>query len=195
MCRCTETSLKILGLFACIPYCIRSQNWLNFLEWFRKRSVYHLRIYSGVVMKTRSQVSANSKIGMIRSVVLNSYFRTTARRLKGYVGFSHKAFLGFSDSVCMRSVYSSGLDSISVIVFSIWLWIKAQIIFCAAVVGRRRVRLLYARIQIRLHVKIRICSVTRYVCLREKFWGIPSYNFRSATHFISCFFGLWCDFG
>ena len=45
---------------------------LNFPEWFRKRSVYQLRIHKGVVMKIRFPVSLNNKFGAIRSLVPNS---------------------------------------------------------------------------------------------------------------------------
>ena len=38
-------------------------------------------------MKIQFPVSANVEIGMIRSVVLNNYFRKTAGLLKEYVGF------------------------------------------------------------------------------------------------------------
>ena len=40
-------------------------------------------------MKIQIPVSANAKVGMIRFVLLNSYFGQTARRLKEYVGFPH----------------------------------------------------------------------------------------------------------
>ena len=88
-CRCTGIIFKILEFFVCIPCCIRNQNCLDFQEWFRKRSVYLLRIYWGVVMKIQFPVSANAKIGKIRSVVLKGYFRKSARSSKEYVGFSH----------------------------------------------------------------------------------------------------------
>ena len=40
-------------------------------------------------MKIQFPVSANAKIGMTQSVVLNSYFRKAAKLLKEYVGFLH----------------------------------------------------------------------------------------------------------
>ena len=61
----------------------------NFPDWFRKRSVYHFRVYNGIVAKVRFPVSAKAKNGITRSVVLNSYFRKAAKRLKEFVGFSH----------------------------------------------------------------------------------------------------------
>ena len=95
----------------------------------------------------------------------------------------------------MRSVDGFGAESISVVVIRIWLWIRTWIIFWAEGVGRRRVRLLYTSVRIRLPVVIRVRSVIRSVCLRDTFWAIPSYGCRSALHFISCVFRSYCDFG
>ena len=41
------------------------------------------------MMKIHFSVSADAEIGITRSVVVNSYFRKSARRLKEYVGFPH----------------------------------------------------------------------------------------------------------
>ena len=61
----------------------------NFPDRIRKRSVYHLEIYWAVVMKIRFPVSASAKIDMVRSVVLDSNFKNTARHLEECVGFLH----------------------------------------------------------------------------------------------------------
>ena len=62
-------------------------------------------------------------------------------------------------------------------------------------VSRRRVRLLYASIRIRLHIVIRIRSVIRSVCQRDNFCGILSYgSSRSAPLLIGCFLRSYCDF-
>ena len=103
-------------------------------------------------------------------------------------------FLGFPENVRMGSVDHSGAESITVIVIAIWLRIMANIIFWVAGVPGRRVRLLYARIYIRLHVVIRIRFVTQSVCLGEVFEE-PSYGSRSGNHLISCPFRSYCNFG
>ena len=47
-------------------------------------------------MKIRFPVSANATVGIIRSVVLKSYFRKSARHLKGYVGSPHISSITYS---------------------------------------------------------------------------------------------------
>ena len=101
-------------------------NLVDFPKWFRKRSLYHVRIYEGVLMKIRFPVSASARIGMLRSVMLNSCFRETARRLKEYAKCPHKfrnTFLDFPESVRMRSVDGSGTELITEIIVTFWLWI------------------------------------------------------------------------
>ena len=44
-------------------------------EWFRKRSMYRLRIYWCILMKILLPVASGAKICVTLSVVLNSYFR------------------------------------------------------------------------------------------------------------------------
>ena len=75
-------------------------------EWFRKRSMYRLRIYWCNLMRIRFPVALSAKICVILSVVLSSYFGGPCKCLKEYVGFPHGAFLGFPESVRMRSVDS-----------------------------------------------------------------------------------------
>ena len=95
----------------------------------------------------------------------------------------------------MHFVHGSETESISVVFITIWLWIMTWIIFWATGMCRRRVGLLYIRIRIRLHVVIRVRSVIRSICVSDNFWGILYYGYRSAPHFISCFFRSYCDFG
>ena len=125
MCRCTVIILRILGIFVCILYCIRNQIWVDFPEQFRKRSSYHLRIYCGDMMKIQFPLSANAKIGMIRSVLLNSYSGKNTRRLNEYIGSPHIGSItrsqGFRKVYVWRSVDGSGRESISVTVNTIWL--------------------------------------------------------------------------
>ena len=94
-------------------------------ERFRKRPIYHLRIYRGNLMRIRFPVALSAKIYVTLSVVLFDYFGGASKCLKDYVGFPHRAFLGFSESVRMRSIDSCVTESISVIVVTIWRWVMA----------------------------------------------------------------------
>ena len=84
-----------------------------FPVWFRKRSVYHLRIFWGVVIEMRFPVSASAKVSVNQSVVLDSCLRKIARSLEECVGFSHISSVTRSQDfrkVRMRSVDRSGTD-------------------------------------------------------------------------------------
>ena len=94
-------------------------------EWFRKRSMYHRRISWCNLMRIRFPVALSAKVCVTLSVVFSSYFGGPCKCLKEYVGFPHGAFLGFPESVRMRSVDSCLTESISVIVVTIWLWFMA----------------------------------------------------------------------
>ena len=59
------------------------------LEWFRKRSIYRLRMCWGNLMRIQFPESVSAKICIPPSVVLNSYFGGPSKCLKEYVGFPH----------------------------------------------------------------------------------------------------------
>ena len=106
-----------------VPEWFRNQILVDFPEWFRKRSMYRLRIYWCNLMRIQSPVVSSAKNCVTLSIVLLSYFGGPCKCLKEYVGFPHGAFLGFPESVRMRSVDSCLTESISVIVVTIWLWV------------------------------------------------------------------------
>ena len=94
-------------------------------EWFRNRSMYHLRISWCNLMRIRFPVALSARVCVTLSVVLSGCFGGPCRCLKEYVGFPHGAFLGFPESVRMRSVDICLTESISVIVVTIWLCVMA----------------------------------------------------------------------
>ena len=94
-------------------------------EWFRKRSIYRLRIYWCNLMRIQFPVALSAKICFNLSIVLSSYIGGPSECLKEYVGFPHSTFLGFPENVCMRSVDGCGTESISVVVITIWLRVVA----------------------------------------------------------------------
>ena len=102
-------------------------------EWFQKRSIYHLRIYWGNLMRIQFPVTVSAKVCVILSVVLKSYFRglcqVLGRKCKLSAYQFHNTFLGFPESVRTRSVDDYLTESISVIVIKIWLRVMAQIVF------------------------------------------------------------------
>ena len=94
-------------------------------EWFWKRSIYRLRIYWCCLMRIRLSVALSAKVCVTLSVVLSSYVGGPSECLKKYVGFPHSTFLGFPESVCLRSDDGCGTESISVVVITIWLRVVA----------------------------------------------------------------------
>ena len=94
-------------------------------EWFRKCSIYRVRIYWCNLMRIRFPVALSAKICVTLSIVLSSYVGGPSERLKEYVSFPHSTFLGFPESVCMRSVDGCGTESISIVVITIWLRVVA----------------------------------------------------------------------
>ena len=72
-------------------------------EWFRKRSMYCLRVYWDNLMRIRFPVALSANICVTLSVVLSSYFgKGQFKCLKEYVGFLHNTFLGF----CGKCTYA-----------------------------------------------------------------------------------------
>ena len=98
-------------------------------EWFRKRSIYRLRIYWGNLIRIQFPVAVSPKVCVFPSVVLNSYFGGLCQVLGRLCKFSayqfHNMFLGFPESVRMRTVDSCLTESNSVIVITIWLRVMA----------------------------------------------------------------------
>ena len=98
-------------------------------ECFRKRSMYRLRIYWGNLIRIQFPVAASAKVCVIPSVLLNSYFgglcQVIGRICKLSENQFRNTFLGFPESVRMRSVDSCFTESISVIVITIWLRVMA----------------------------------------------------------------------
>ena len=113
------------GFSGMVPEWFRNQILVDFPEWFRKRSMYRLRIYWCNLMRIGFPVALRPKICVTLSVVLSSYFGWPCKCLKENVGFPHGVFLGFPESVRMRSVDSCLTESISVIVVTICLWVMA----------------------------------------------------------------------
>ena len=108
-----------------VPEWFRNQNLVDFPEWIRKRSIYRLRVHWCNLMKIRFPVAFSAKICVTLSVVLSSHFGGPCKCLKEYVSFPHGAFLGFPESIRMRSVDSFLTESISVVVITIWLRVVA----------------------------------------------------------------------
>ena len=98
-------------------------------EWFRKRSIQRLRIYWGNLMRIQFPVAVSVKVCVIPSVVLNIYFGGLCQVLGRICKLSayqfHNSFLGFPESVRMRSVDSCLTESISFLVITIWLRVMA----------------------------------------------------------------------
>ena len=98
-------------------------------EWFRKRSLYQLRICWGNLMRIQFPVSVSAKICSSSCVVLNGYFGGLSlvlgriSRLCAYQFLN--TFLEFPESVRMRSVDNCLTESISVVLITIWLWVMA----------------------------------------------------------------------
>ena len=76
-------------------------------------------------MRIRFPVALSVKICFTLSIVLSSYVGGASECLKEYVGFPQSAFLGFPESVCMRSVDGCGTETISVVVITIRLRVVA----------------------------------------------------------------------
>ena len=98
-------------------------------EWFRKRSIYRLRIYWVNLISIQFPVTVSAKVCVIESVVFNSYFGGLCQVLGRICKLSayqfHNTFLGFPESVRMRPVDKCLTESISVIVITIWLRVMA----------------------------------------------------------------------
>ena len=98
-------------------------------ELFRKCSVYHLRICWGNLVRIQFPVAVSAKICVTPCVVLNSYFvglfLVLGRICRLCAYQFHNTFLGFPESVRMRSVDNCLTESISVIVITIWLQVMA----------------------------------------------------------------------
>ena len=58
-------------------------------EWFRKRSIYRLRMYWGNLMRIQFPIAVSAKVCVIPPVVLNSYFGGFAKCFDEYVSFPH----------------------------------------------------------------------------------------------------------
>ena len=58
-------------------------------EWFRKRSIYRLRIYWCNLMRIRFPVALSAKICVTLSIVLSSYVGGPSGCLDEYVSFPH----------------------------------------------------------------------------------------------------------
>ena len=76
-------------------------------------------------MRIRFPVASSAKTCVTLSVVLSSYFGGPYKCLEEYVGCPHNTFLGFPESVRMRSAEGCLTESISVVVITIWLRVMA----------------------------------------------------------------------
>ena len=94
-------------------------------EWFRKCSIYRLRIHWGNLMRIQFRVALSAKICVALSIVLSSYVGGQSKCFREYVGFPHSTCLGFPESVRMRSGDGCRTESISVVVDKIWLRVVA----------------------------------------------------------------------
>ena len=91
-------------------------------EWFRKRSMYRLRIH---LIRIQFPVALSANIRVTLCVVLSSYFGGPFKCLKEYVGLLHNPFLGLPENIRLCSGESCRTESISVVVVTIWLRVMA----------------------------------------------------------------------
>ena len=117
------------------------------------------------------------------------YSRSDARRFMGKFVRAPLAFRSTFQNprtVCVfvpRTVPREICNLVSVVVITIRFKIVAYIIFCTAGVNISRAKLLQICFRISLHVVIRIGSVTYFICMGEKLWGVLLYGSRISTRF------------